>query len=189
MINYVRMYDIDGNLVKSWEASYTPTEGYAAYALYDVPQNVYSVEYSITVGGITNVNTKYRNLTNNYSQYYYFDNNYINTIYCSGKRENELEITKEKISNGKKLNIVEIKTQEKVMQNTGYQISEDQLFNMAKSPYIFQINGSIVKNYILDNATFEGFNTKTLDGRNTVLNLRSNRVEKRYTSAENNFYN
>lgn len=187
MINYVRMYDRNNVLLSSWESVSTEPVG-LTYTIYPVPDNANKVVYSITINGITQVYTQYATGCN-IEQYYYFNNNYVDTLYCTGKRENTIDITKEKITNGKKLNIVEITIQERVIQNTGLALTEQQLFDLATSPFIFQISGTSVINYILENTTTEGYTTRNFGSRNTVLNLKRDKVQKRYTDTENNFYN
>jgi hypothetical protein len=186
MVVYVRVYDRNNILIKSWDTPDSGSTTGITYNLYDIPCNAYKIEYNID--GI--IETKYTlGLMLNKHQYYYYNKNYIDVLYCTGTREETIEVEKEKITNAKKVNIVKMTIKHNVMQNTGYELSEKQLFDLASSPRIFQISGNTATNYILNDTSMQGFNTKTLGGRNTVLNLTREKVDVRYTSPENNFYN
>ena len=152
-----------------------------------MPSDTNKIIYGIEISGITHYYDRY-NLGSSTNQYYYFDKNYVDVLYCTGKRENGIETTKDIITNNKKVHVVQITTKEKVTQNTGLNLSENQLFDIATSPFVFQIDGTNVKNYILTDTSFEGLNTRTFGNRNTVLNLISEKSTKRFTNTENNFY-
>lgn len=188
MINYVRMYDINNVLISSWEDHFSGTTPGINYALYPTPANVYKIIYSLSLSGSTQVFTKY-NLGPAPNQYFYFNDEYVDTIYFTGKKENLLNKETKNITNGKKVNVVEIKLTEKIRQNTGFNLSEKQLFDFGSTPYVFTVSGTTVKRYNVDDNSFEGFTTRTLSNRNTILNLTNDKVENRYTATENNFYN
>lgn len=185
-IEYVRMYDKNNVLIKSWETDFTVSSTKVTYSLYQVPSNTYKVIYKVEIGGNSYTYTKYADGCST-SQYFYFDNEYVNTLYCFGKKEDAINIEKQKIK-GKKVNVVKTKIQEKVVQHTGLNLNENELFSIASSPFIFTISGTTVKNYLLDNNAMQGYNTISFGSKDIVLNLTGTQDKELYNSIENNFY-
>lgn len=180
-IDYVKMYDVNNNLIGSWLDDFVQCATGVTYTLYRVPANTHKVEYKID----TNIYTLYNNGCAT-EQYFYFGDKYVESLCCTGKKENVIEVERKSI--GKKKQIVEMLVQDKITQNTGLKLSEDDLFDISTSPYIFQITGTTVTNYILDNESVEGYSNKLFGSRNTVLSLTKDNVVKRFTTKENNFY-
>lgn len=186
-LEYVNIYDVNNNLIDSWINLSGSSTG-ITFFLFPITCSVNKVVYAMKFSGITYETTKYVQ-GNNRNQYFYFNDNYIDTIYCTGKKENSIELTRDYLKAGTNNNIVQIKYTNKITQNTGFKLSEQELFDLNSSPYVFEVSGTTVKNYIFSDVQVQGYNTRVLNERNTVINLTKDTIEKRYTNTENNFYN
>ena len=126
------------------------------------------------------------------NQYFYYGTTHkITSINCTGKREKNNSIIKNYVNNGRIRNVININKNVSYEQNVGFALEESKVFDISTTPFLIEFDfenwGQYTKWYI-DNETFAGYNTKSISNRNFVLNLSNDKKEKRYTSANVNFF-
>ena len=188
-LDYFKIYDINNNLIKNY-ATYVPaiSSGYYRIAYFYIPKNAYKIEFRYNYY-TTNTVTKYVENECISNNYLFHGTDYaIDSINFTGKRNKVENTILQTINYGKRTKNVNIYLQSKYIQNTGFNITETEYFNIAKAPYIFEISGGTITEWMIDENTFEGNNTKTFEGRNIQLNLTKLKQTERYTGFSNGFY-
>lgn len=163
-----------------------------------IPNDTTRIEFQIDGDIFTKYTVKY----NISSQLFYFGvENPIDTIGFIGKTERLETNTKRIIDFGKRKRVVKYDISHKLQQNTGLFLADKDIFNLVKSPYILTIdaysdlNGTFystghlnIEEYILDDSTFEGFNTKTFSNKNIILNMTKKVSDRLYTAFDTSFF-
>lgn len=183
----VYFYNSSNTLLSSYTGLTSVSSSGTTFYLFDVPANTFYVKYQYDYSGQTYQTVKYVQGTNQ-NQYYYLNDNIVDTIYCVGKKEARTNITKDILQAGKKNNVVQFKYTEEITQNTGFHLREDQYLDLNNTPYIYTFSGLSVKEYILNEQQFQGYNTRTFANRNDVITMNKTTTYRRYTSEQNNFF-
>lgn len=196
-ISYITCYMSNSYVI------YAPTSSYSGdkirtYYFY-IPKDTKRIRFQL------NGDEFYKDTTNicSKNQYFYFGlENPIESISFTGKKDKIDVNNKNLIDFGKEKKVVSMTINHKIIQNTGHNITENDIFSVAKSPYIFTINtnsevingfiqtgGTInFEEYIIDDVNFTGYNTKPYSERNIVLNLTKKNINNRFTSFNTGFY-
>lgn len=188
-INYVSIFDIDNNLIIQYTEDIVYTPYYVKTVFYPIPANAYKVVLSIyNYSTITNY-TKYIEDVCIRNQYFYYGTtNPIESICFTGKRNDIRTIERQNLTFGRRIKNINIFRQDQYLQNTGYILTEDILFSISKSPYLIEYSGSNISYWLLNETVFEGFNTKSLDGRNLQLGMSKRTQREIYTGFSNGYY-
>ena len=189
-VTYLTAYDTNGNVIIQYTTDFTNVPYKIRTLFYPIPENTSYIIFDVTYDSqhhyirkdVIDICVK--------NQYFYYGlDNPIESICFSGKRNKVEQTTKQNIVFGRRERTVNMFIQEKYLQNTGLNMIENKLFDMAKSPYLFEIVDDAIQEWVIDEGTFEGFNTKSFGNRNVVLNLSKRSVKERYTGFYNGFYN
>ena len=124
--------------------------------------------------------------------YFWNDNGGFDTIYCSGTRNELVDVEKKYVEiNGVKTPI-KITTSTRIKHNTGLAIKQEQMYSLIKAPNVNAItpiaNGIRNEMLIIDNESFEGFNGLNLSERNVELIFSYPKDARRITNKEISFF-
>jgi hypothetical protein len=132
----------------------------------------------------------------NTHQWFYYSNNGILSTFWTTANVHEVESTeKEYITiNNRQINTKNITTKQKKI-NIGYGLTEEEMYEIAKTPYIWQqvynSDGSIpvlLKRYKNNTTTFEGWNGSNLSDRNIELIIEDEKKYKKITTPQIGFF-
>lgn len=187
--------------------------GYITYML-KIPKNVEFVSYAIYSNGKSNIQNSlyvnryplasttprdtisvygFRAVEGCMKPYYFFnENGAYDTIYCSGTRNEIVDVEKKYVEiNGVKTPI-KITSSTKIKHNTGLAIKQEQMYSLIKAPNVNAITptpqGIRNEMLIIDNESFEGFNGFNLSERNVELIFSYPKDARRITNKEINFF-
>lgn len=103
--------------------------------------------------------------------YYINDNGIFDAIYCTGIGNEIDTITKTNLTVGNKQIQTGISIAKQIKHNTGFNITQEQMYSLMKSPLVYKLYNGTLKEYVIANTTFEGYNGKKLSGKNIELVL------------------
>lgn len=185
VIDYVKFYDSSNNLIGTH--GYTAPTGATTTLVSmfaDVPDNASYVKYKLNGGSEV---TKYVEPVCATNQYFYF-NDIISSLTCTAKRELVRSAEKQSVQIGNVTKTLAIKYTDKYTQNTGFFLNQQNILDIVSTPYLFEVSGSAINKYLLDDTELSGYNTRRLSEKNDTITLKSDTVSTRYTSFQNNFY-
>ena len=121
--------------------------------------------------------------------YYFFnENGMFDAIYCEGTANEVDTITRTSLTVGKKQIQTGINIQKQIKHNTGFNITQSQMYSLMKSPLVYKLEGSILKEYVISNNSFDGYNGKKLSGKNIELILTDPVKYERKTNYTTTFF-
>lgn len=190
-IDYIRSYDKNNSPVynSTLETDISSSTSYYKIIMIDVDPKVYKMVIGYRVSGTLYEVTKYTTTCATNQYFYYSTNAQIDSIVCTGKREDVKNITKEEIKLSNKTKIVKIESEIKYTQQTGLRVPQSKIMDLSTTPFLFEFNSDwTYTKWILGNETFEGYTNKKISERNLTLDLTRENGIRRYTNFENNFY-
>lgn len=185
----VTFYDSSNTIISSVPYIITGTDSGITTIFYSVPNNstkcILQINYDGTLYSYT-INSA--NLCAKNQYFYYGIYRPIDSIEFTGVRTKSNVVERRNIYFGKRKKTIGINETNKYIQNTGLNLTEIKIFDLFKSPLLFEFSGTTITEWDIDELYVDGYNTKTFDGRNSVLNLSKRVIDKRYTAIDNSFF-
>lgn len=151
---YVKVRDLNNDIILDRQFS-SSTDGVPKLFMIYIPILANTIEISTTKSIIEGINLNYQLSSRCVTPYYFWgvDGN-LEILYADGNSHEVDTVTKSYITvNDKKLT-TDISTSKQLKVNTGFNLKQEQIYSLLKSPYMFTMTGgdlgSLDRNYILN---------------------------------------
>lgn len=189
---------------------YSTIEGVATvYLIYIFPT------YATVEIGTTSVLKRFKPLNCESNRLYYWNiDGALDVIYSDGNTHSVSTVNKEYVRIGNNKLPVKINIENQLKVNTGFKLAQEQIYGLIKSPFLFELyknapdenllyeklagiffkleDGSalktLTKRWLLDTNSFEGYVGSNYSERNIELVLTEEKVSKRLTNIDLDFY-
>lgn len=125
------------------------------------------------------------------NEYFYFNTDgYFDVLRTTGVKKEIENSEKENIKMGNNLIVLKTNTTKQILQNTGFFVQSNKLYDIMKAPLIYVLNPTniVAKEYTLDNTQFDGYNRVKLSERNVELTFTDPKSYKRITQKQITFF-
>lgn len=128
-----------------------------------------------------------------YNDWYFWNlNGTFDSLHCKGNANEVDTSTKSSLKNGNKTIYTKITIQKEIKQNTGFGLTEAQLYALVSSPLVYKITYnstlSTVKEYEINTNAFNGYNGLKLGERNIEVSFMDPKVYQRKTNYTSTFF-
>lgn len=187
---YVIIYDADGVEVGG-HAIWSDETGVGRQFMFYIPANAHTIEISTMTNTIPIV-IPVQNICTNIL-YYYSSNGTLEILYLFGNQHPIEETVKEYLTVGNNKYLTKLETTKKIKQNTGVRLTQEQVFDLIKSPYAFTaFNGELEisgRNF-LDNSQSPQWSHNLGDTKMTrVLMTNESEPYRRFTPVAGQYIN
>ena len=128
-----------------------------------------------------------------YNDWYFWNlNGTFDSLHCKGNANEVDTSTKSSLKNGNKTIYTKITIQKEIKQNTGFGLTEAQLYALVSSPLVYKITYnstlSTVKEYEINTNSFNGYNGLKLGERNIEVSFMDPKIYQRKTNYTSTFF-
>lgn len=175
---------------------------------------VFNTYYTVNIG-TTSVLKSFKPLSCKSNRLYYWNvDGALDVIYSDGNSHNVVTVNKDYVRIGNNKLPIKINIENQMKVNTGFKLSQEQIYGLIKSPFLFELykvspnenllyeqkagiffkleDGSALKTqtkrWLLDTNSFEGYVGSNYSERNIELLLSEEKISKRLTNIDLDFY-
>lgn len=187
-VMFYSLFDLNNNLLESSSFSLPDGSDYVV-GLINIPNNCRSIQfyYGADLPEIYAINNC------GYPYYYLGLDGGFNLLYTTGVKNVIDNVKKDTIKIGNNIIVTKQITNKQIKQNSGLALNEDTIRSLIQSPFVYTItndgSGNLtIKEYSIDNSTFDGYNGVSLGSRNIELIFNDPKEYKRITNKTIGFF-
>lgn len=126
---------------------------------------------------------------------YFWNDGVIDTLFCEGSKKEVQNVSRKTVKVGDKTYPIGVQVENSYLINTGFNLSQDQVFGLIKSPLCFiplkdKYTSTLLSlgAYLIGNQTFDSWTGKNFSERNIELSLTSNLARRTKSGVKLNFF-
>ena len=135
-------------------------------------------------------------LNTDINQLFYYDrNNYLRGLNIQANQFIEEVSDKQYINIGSRKIVKSSTTQRKLHQHTGFNLTEDEMYDLMKADFVWSIDKTLpagdipnTLRWTMDNSTFGSYNGQKLTERNVELIMSQERLNNNFSNQKINYY-
>lgn len=188
-IKYIITPDLGSDIINTVQSN--STYDYTLF-LINVGSNYayFSWELLTPAGASTGKSGWYETLCGTGINHYYYLNSegMFDILHCTGTKNISDLTTKKSLQLKDKTIITSLTTQKQIKQNTGFNLTDTQIRELMRAPFIYNFRADTLTRYNLENDTFTGYNGLNLSGKNIELIFTDPKTYRRNTNHTTTFF-
>lgn len=188
-IRYTITPDIGSDIINT--VSSTIAYDYTLF-LINIPSNSAYFSWTLLtdISGPTGLSKFYDTTCNEGVNHYYYlsSTGMFDVLHCTGSRNILDTVSRDTIELKNKTAITSLTSQKQIKQNTGFNITDTQMREVLKAPFLYNFRADTLTRYKLENTDFTGYNGVKLGEKNIELILTDPKSYKRSTNHVTTFF-